>query len=685
MKKRKISRSVAVQKRNGMVFDMFCFFIFFAPFAVIPFIYDYSNLAQAVYVQTGAALFSCIILFRLIRDGRIFLPDIKVLVPVLLLLAWAGLSVIWSCNRYEPLPMLMQWTAAAAIFIVAVNLVRDIGSAAVILRTMFYSGTFVALIGVFQYLSGIEILPQEYPPASTFANRNVASEFIVLCLPLGLGILLNERSRIFVFSSAAGVSAMLLFLFYSYTRSCILAVFTAASIVTVALLVLKFSGRLKIRPDKNQITGLILVVLVFAVGSCMTPKGFKIYRLGMVYGNAAATVQKFKSAADKVQKNEEHDPTIKQRESESVYFRLAAWKNSLVMIKDHPVLGVGLANLKVYYPAYHRSAVYDGMSGEKKALLNLHNDYLQVLAELGIVGFLLLLASLAAVVWLLFNSIWKSGAEPSGRIYSAAIAVSFLCYAVVSFFGFPASRAVHVCWVGLLVAMPAVISGKVELRELKIPAIGGRSFLLIRAVMLCVLLATAFTGYMRLKADRSFLIMDAAARDGKQQEAILYADEVLKMDPTRKIVYSYLGRAYSNTARPADGIEFLRKLLTYYPYHITALINIGAAYNELGQYDKACEYYMKGLAIAPESAALHNNFGNLLSRRGKNEEALSEFFLAVKYEPDNAIYIYNTGYVELLLGKRKDALESFKSALNLKPGWDLPEKQIRMLESGNFK
>ncbi|HCE42524.1 MAG TPA: hypothetical protein DET40_03130 [Lentisphaeria bacterium] len=685
MRKRKTSRSVDFGKRGDPLFDMFCFFIFFAPFAVIPFIYDYSNLAQAVYLQTGAVLFSCIIIFRMIRAGKIILPDLKILAPVMLLLAWAGLSVIWSCNRYEPLPMLLQWTAALAIFIVAVNFVRDLGSAAILLRTMFYSGAFVAIMGISQYLSGIQILPQEYPPASTFANRNVASEFIVLCLPIGVGILLNERTRLLVFSSAIGISSMLLFLFYSYTRSCILAVLAAACVVAVVLIALKFSGRLKFKLDRNQTAGLILIAVLFAVGSSMTPKGFQIYRLGMVYSNAAATAQKFKSAADKVQKNEEHDPTIKQKESESVYFRLAAWKNSLVMIKNHPILGVGLANLKVYYPAYHRKAVYDGMSGEKKALLNLHNDYLQVLAELGIVGFLLLLAALAAVAWLLFNSIWRSDGEPAGRIYAAAIAVSFLGYAVVSFFGFPASRAVHVCWVGLLVAMLAVISGKTDLRMFKMTAPGGRSLLLIRALLLCVLLAAGFAGYMRLKADRSFLIMDAAARDGKHKEAILYANEVLKTDPTRKIVYSYLGRAYSNTGCPAEGIEFLRKLLGYYPYHITALINIGAAYNELGDYDKANEYYMKGLEIAPESAALHNNYGNLLSRRGKNEEALYEFSLAVKYESDNAIYIYNRGYMELQLGKRKDALESFKLALKLKPGWDLPGKQIRTLESGNFK
>jgi O-antigen ligase len=50
------------------------------------------------------------------------------------------------------------------------------------------------------------------------------------------------------------------------------------------------------------------------------------------------------------------------------------------MIKDHPLLGVGLGAFPTAYPAYGRS------SAHRERLEQTHNDYLQLVTDAGLVG-----------------------------------------------------------------------------------------------------------------------------------------------------------------------------------------------------------------------------------------------------------------------------------------------------------
>ncbi|MFZ0483032.1 MAG: O-antigen ligase family protein, partial [Desulfobacterales bacterium] len=60
-----------------------------------------------------------------------------------------------------------------------------------------------------------------------------------------------------------------------------------------------------------------------------------------------------------------------------------AWRDSMAMIKDHP-LGIGLSAFKQVFPVYNVSNFSDSQ------FLYLHSDYLQLLVETGWIGFLTL-------------------------------------------------------------------------------------------------------------------------------------------------------------------------------------------------------------------------------------------------------------------------------------------------------
>ncbi len=65
--------------------------------------------------------------------------------------------------------------------------------------------------------------------------------------------------------------------------------------------------------------------------------------------------------------------------------RFSIWQDSLMIFKDHP-LGIGLGNFRNIFPIYNVSNI------SETRFLYAHNDYLQLLVEAGIPGFLALVS-----------------------------------------------------------------------------------------------------------------------------------------------------------------------------------------------------------------------------------------------------------------------------------------------------
>ncbi|MDI6869841.1 MAG: O-antigen ligase family protein [Bacillota bacterium] len=74
--------------------------------------------------------------------------------------------------------------------------------------------------------------------------------------------------------------------------------------------------------------------------------------------------------------------------------RLYIWRSTLMMIKDYPLFGVGAGAFMHVYPRY----VLPGAPEPVAAFA--HNLFLQVLAEFGLVGFVVFVAILGRVMWM---------------------------------------------------------------------------------------------------------------------------------------------------------------------------------------------------------------------------------------------------------------------------------------------
>jgi len=131
--------------------------------------------------------------------------------------------------------------------------------------------------------------------------------------------------------------------------------------------------------------------------------------------------------------------------------RLHFWSVALKIFVDNPIIGAGLDAFGV---AFTRYDTWNGMWRVEQA----HNDYLQILADGGVIG----LACAAAFIFLLFRrglTVIRRSSSPGRR--SIAVGALAGCFGILvhSFFDFPLRTPSNAYFFLLLAAMATVPLG----------------------------------------------------------------------------------------------------------------------------------------------------------------------------------------------------------------------------------
>jgi O-antigen ligase len=180
-------------------------------------------------------------------------------------------------------------------------------------------------------------------PFGPYVNRNHFDGFAELIIPIALVPLVMgkvRRERLFLVSLFALVPIVALLL--SASRGGI-----ASFVVELALLFLLLLVR-RIRSKHVLVGGMVVTVALLAVS----------------WIGVQQILRRFSS-----------NSTLEVTSGKRAAMRRDTWR----IFRDHPVLGTGLGNLQMVFPPY--DSLYDG-----KIVNHTHNDYLEALAETGILG-----------------------------------------------------------------------------------------------------------------------------------------------------------------------------------------------------------------------------------------------------------------------------------------------------------
>ncbi len=103
--------------------------------------------------------------------------------------------------------------------------------------------------------------------------------------------------------------------------------------------------------------------------------------------------------------------------------RIALWRAGLLIFKDHPIVGVGDIDLAVLYKQYKRSF-------DKEIQGHMHNNFIHLLATLGIIGFLAVLFLFIKIFTIHLKNYFSLRGEPFAASYALGAAGSFIAFLV---------------------------------------------------------------------------------------------------------------------------------------------------------------------------------------------------------------------------------------------------------------
>lgn len=250
--------------------------------------------------------------------------------------------------------------ASLACFLVG-NLIRTPRDIDCTLKVAIYTGLLVAIIGVWQFV-GLGIV-RVYSIIG-LGQYNTFAGYLVSIIPISLAGYFckkgkKEKTLYFVSSIF-----LIICLFMTQSRGGVLALFGVLSII-----VLRIYKKNIMRILQTFIIAFSIGLTILVVSSAIFPLFVNIIEL-------------------RIKSFGLHDTAM--------WSRVQLFYSAINMIKTHPILGIGLGN---YLLAYHK---YGTLIMPPFIFGSAHNIFLQVLAEQGIIGFVLFYG----IIFLTIHNLW---------------------------------------------------------------------------------------------------------------------------------------------------------------------------------------------------------------------------------------------------------------------------------------
>jgi hypothetical protein len=255
--------------------------------------------------------------------------------------------------------------------------------------------------------------------------------------------------------------------------------------------------------------------------------------------------------------------------------RLNYWKTSLRIFRDVPITGIGTGSWFGIYPNYNGN-IYNDENIFKSSDLNPHNDYLEILSENGIFGFIFFMFFLFLVGK---NLIYETRKD----MLIFPVLLSFAGFLIISMFSFPRDNIALMILTGTAIGIS--LSGKEtgrqdELIKLNIKPI--KNIIFSCSAVLLILL-TVFSAF-RYKYEAIYLNAIKDKFNGNYSEMLdkinKINDDFYPVDANCMPVEYYRGVGYFELKNYSEAMNSFDKALELTPT-VPAILN-----------DKASSYYM---------------------------------------------------------------------------------------------
>ena len=618
--------------------------------------------------------------FRMINRGELKLISTPLNFPILSFMAICLLSLIWSNSFFISLKELPLFLTGPLLYFIITNNISDEQQINRILNIILIVGGLFGIYGILQY-NGIDFAfwtgnIGRHHVFGLFGNVNYFAEYLIVPLPLAISLFFTVQNRTHKILLLVGILVMGGSLILTFTRGSYLAI--GISSIFMFLLYLASRGKSFIREYKKifilALAFIILATFIFVIPNPLNKPGTVISKI-----NSRVSVTQL-------------------TQSSSIKRRIAIWKFTVMMIKDHPLLGSGIGTFK-YNSLKYQAQFFS--QGENRTLYphgfpdKTHNEYLQLWAELGIIG-------LGIFIWLMV-SYFNYGIKLLKKIkdnYKQGIIIglmgSIMAVLVDGIFGFPLHlpTTIVLFWLVLGLTVAVGLKNEVNAREIntvkknytgiekgekedkqKPERINYKQGNISRFKTLLYILIILLTVFLCITVIRPFIARtywyygNREMRRENLNGAIEFYNEGLKWDP-------YLGQAYYNIGKIFQGkkiyslaLEYFDKATKYVDFSDLPQ-DIALIYLKKGQLDEAVIKLKQAITYQKDEKSmvpLYSELGNTYLRLKRYKPAETAFKDAIKINPDFVNAHYGLAGAYLNQNKVEEALVELQKVIELAP------------------
>lgn len=471
------------------------------------------------------------------------------------------LTSIGAVNTVESISVIAKYGIVLSFLVLTSSLLNQKKlDKETLVKGIVVFGLVSSLITLFQLFKAIgsgEFFQDIYIIKGSFSHKNLLSSALMLTIPFAM------MGRVLFSGRWKQVSTLLIVLliievFILRTRGVWLSVI-ASAVITMGVYFLSKSDKKKLLKLPLKMIGMLSVLAIVMISIAVLNKG------------------KDNGVTD----------------STSFEHRLAFWSNSIEMIKENPITGVGSGNWRIQFPKHGLQDVDFSVMQGITQIQRPHNDYLWVFAEGGVGALLSYVGVFLFALIRLRKNLKESNSEQDLAI-NLSLLFGLVGYLSFSLTDFPMERVSH-----SILAMTLIALTYYKGNESKI-AVPKK---ILRLILVAICLFSLWIFQFRWQGEKGSVKI-------LQSNAERNAPKIIKdVESTENRFYNMDN--YSNPLRYYSSIGhlFLKKNKKAWsdlqiakdqnPYNILILNQMGNVLKSENKIDEAIALYDQALAIAP--------------------------------------------------------------------------------------
>lgn len=530
------------------------------------------------------------------------------------------------------------------------------------IKIFFITSFLVSIYALIQYYGLDPYFYELSQITSTIGQKNWISNYLAIIFPVIFSYFLLQKERKNKLIYYLLLSVLYATLMICQSRGIWISI--GLTLIFAIYIIFKFKLVNIFQENKKWLLLLMFTFLIITI----------IYSTDNPLNKSAITVpQRALSTFD------EKDPSINSR--------LLFWGTTIDMIKNKPILGSGIGTFKINYLDYQadflqKNPNYIKFSGKAAEA---HNEYLQILAELGIPGIAVFL-SIIIVFYSLALKYFKKKRNNQDKIIIFGLLMGITSFLVHSMFTFPFHVPILGSTFFILLSLTVVYISGFGLNEADTKNIIrfkiNTNYSIKKIIIIIVLIIGFFLiGTLVFKpysAEIHYFKGMKYYEKENYNDALKDFKYAAQLDSYNGRILHALGSTYYHLDIQNKAQEILQRT-KYYFNDRNIFRNLGLSYTQSGNYQNAEEEFRHAIYLDPKFTKAYVDLAYLYAIQKDYDKAIVEWNKILEIDP-NFSEKYNVLYFMGLTYKKKNipdkALEYFLEALSLAPEGSLVIEEI---------